>query len=176
MKEYYHSYDESRIVDYNRISWEIGHNRVHSRMIFHLPPTPERSNWYEGIRCWTSTNGYCRNRFYSSQAIKDEAARMQLEEFPDATVLAFGAILKACPGASLTNNQTDFNLDETPMYLHRPPGINAVLSENGILSKLYLDKFEDTTRELEAEITEQMKKDRTFNNVRPHPINQWETW
>ncbi|MCP4055170.1 MAG: hypothetical protein GY739_19435, partial [Mesoflavibacter sp.] len=29
LKEYYHSYDESRIVDYNRISWEIGHNRVH---------------------------------------------------------------------------------------------------------------------------------------------------
>ncbi len=101
---------------------------------------------------------------------------MQLEEFPDATVMAFGAILKACPGANLTNSQTDFNLDETPMYLHRPPGINAVLSDNAILSKLYLDKFEDTTRELEQEIVEQMKKDGTFNNTRPHPINQWDMW
>ncbi len=120
-------------------------------------------------------NGYSQKPFYSSQPAKDKASRMQLDMFPDATVLAYGAILKSCPNANLASNQTDFNLDETPLRGHRPPGY-AVMNDNSIVSKTHLDKFEENTRDYQGEVSEQMKRDKTFDNAPPHPINMWMVW
>ncbi|MCP4115907.1 MAG: hypothetical protein GY737_10965, partial [Desulfobacteraceae bacterium] len=159
----HHTYKASEIRKTRDLAHTLCTRRQHTHLTLNVPPHPTMRQWEEDMTAWKQASVYSNERLYTSHSIKSAAAKYQLDDYPDATLLMYAACLKPSVKTMDTHNRIDFNIDLTPFAQQRSPQNNTLSSGRSIQDKMWLDSFEDEIRKDTAELA--------YTLNRTHPVD-----
>ncbi|MCP4064539.1 MAG: hypothetical protein GY740_14985 [Gammaproteobacteria bacterium] len=99
------------------------------------------------------------------------AARCQLQDFPDATLLLYAAVVRPRPMSHWHNNPTDFNLDDTPFTRWRDPELNSMTYAGGTQNHKDMLGIEKVIHNEMAELRKKADDDSEVGKAGPHPVD-----
>ncbi len=159
------TYEASEIRKHRDSANTLSTRWQHTHLTLNVPPHPIMSQWEESMVPWKQDMVYSSQRLYTSHMVKAAAAKYQLDDFPDATLMMYMACLKLSVKTVDTHNRIDFNIDLTPFAQHRSPQHNTLSDGRAIQDKYWLDSFENQIKKDIAELSHSL--DHT------HPVDQY---